>query len=141
MMCIPSILFTISPRPLFFSPSSKPWLLRSTVRNCTIRYYSTLQYMLNFWLSPSDSDYLSTWLTVFIECNIDIQAENPSNTLASVSSPLPSDKFQILILGFLPYEHHRPSLQLVHSTTTCSNNSLMSVVLVIYCLCYFFPYC
>lgn len=96
--------------------------------------------MLTFWLSPSDSDYLSAWLTVFIECNIDIQAENPSNTLASISSPLPSDNFQILILGFLLCEHHRPSLQFVHSTTTCSNKSLMSVVLVI-SLRYFFPYC
>lgn len=96
--------------------------------------------MLTFWLSPSDSDYLSAWLTVFIECNIDIQAENPSNTLASISSPLPSDNFQILILGFLLCEHHRPSLQFVHSTPTCSNKSLMSVVLVI-SLRYFFPYC
>lgn len=96
--------------------------------------------MLTFWLSPSDSDYLSAWLTVFIECNIDIQAENPSNTLASISSRLPSDNFQILILGFLLCEHHRPSLQFVHSTTTCSNKSLMSVVLVI-SLRYFFPYC
>lgn len=96
--------------------------------------------MLTFWLSPSDSDYLSAWLTVFIECNIDIQAENPSNTLASISSPLPSDNFQILILGFLLCEHHRPSLQFVHSTTTCSNKSLMSVVLVI-SLRSFFPYC
>lgn len=96
--------------------------------------------MLTFWLSPSDSDYLSAWLTVFIECNIDIQAENPSNTLASISSPLPSDNFQILILGFLLCEHHRPSLQFVHSTPTCSNKSLMSVVLVI-SLRSFFPYC
>ena len=102
MIYIPSVLFIVTSRSLsFLPPPHKP--------QKHMLWDHTISHSIIVWSYPSRLKWFITWLTVFMECNIGIQAENSSNTLDfQFLHLLTSNNFKISILGFLLCAYHSP---------------------------------